>query len=384
MTNAEIAFMTKRCKSRVLALLLMYAVSGLATSSISQADLDDLNKNKQIYELAVHFAHASAEGKTAFTDDPYINTLERQGWGIRMYQYDDDKNKQQLAAINLCPESLLKNQYYVLIHGRGSLVINNKHTNIDIVAFRGSKVKQNWIFSDFQLQSTPFFQPIINPEDIDDSMKVHCGFNEYIYAASQNPSNVLEQFFQDVRANINNKNKLFIIAGHSLGGAAANIFASAVYGGNEEMKAINNLYLITFGQPAVGKKPYKSYYKKAIKHYVRFINQGDIVPLMTSLVGYKHFGKQIICKSREYCKRTKISKFLPFTKRECDSEGGLHSIKEYQSIVDGLTQDGRNYADTHHCVMSNDDNYYFNSINTDKSMQPTLKRLEKSMQPNTS
>lgn len=335
-------------------LIMLYSLVAIAKPTIDPKAMGQLTEDKNIYELSIHFARASTETQSELANDKFIKALENKGWDIQSHQYSPDNKHQHLNTFKLCPDSLLKNQYYVFIQGRGELMIHHKKTQVNIIAFRGSKVKQNWLFSDLQLQTTPLYQPLINPEDLDNTIHVHCGFNEYVYEASTDPSNALTQFSKEARANSNNPNEVYIVTGHSLGGAAATVFSSALYGQNQAMKNSNNFYLVTFGQPAVGKIKYKKHYEKTFKHYLRILNQGDLIPNATSLVGYQHIGKQIICKSREYCHYTKKS-ILSIPKRECDPEGGLHSSKEYQAIVDGLMLKGKIYANTHNCIISHDD-----------------------------
>jgi hypothetical protein len=311
---------------------------------ISDAEIIALAKQKVILKLSADFARASAESPSELNNDKSMNHLKDNGWILTRHEYLENSKPSTVAV---CHNAPLDKQRYVFLQGQGSLIINGKSVDIDIIAFRGSKVKQNYFYTDFKLKAVRFLQPLINAEDIDSNMHVHCGFNQYLFSASENPSQALETYALNARANRLNSQKLYIVTGHSLGGATANLFAASIYGTSQQMKNDNNLYLVTFGQPAVGGAHYRDYYKIAFKHYLRFINQGDIVPYSTNLFGYKPFGLKIICKSRAYCKKDK-GQWL----QHCDKEGGLHSVKEYLAIVKGLTQKGLSYAKSHHCTFS--------------------------------
>lgn len=105
------------------------------------------------------------------------------------------------------------------------------------------------------------------------SYGVHRGFNVYV-------NNALDEIKLELSHN-EHKSKSLIITGHSLGGAAAVIFA-------EKVNFVEKV--VTFGQPRVGDKRMKEFYTRT-DQLIRVVNENDPVTLFPPRIrGYRDFG----------------------------------------------------------------------------------------------
>lgn len=335
----------------------LYLLVGFAVSLFFSMTAFSASESKPlIAEPKARFAiRLAAELATTVHQDPhhvasnlFLQSLEKKQW--RFITRDSKGLMFSRSSLNICSDNLLKKQDVLFIYGKGEVELQGEPYTVNVLSFRGSQTTNNWLFSDFQLQRTSLYQPQINDSENLTDYKVQCGFNQYVREAGVDSSNLLSRFFHDARANRNDSHQLFIITGHSLGGAAALIFASTVLGDSQSMTGDPNLYLVTFGQPAVGTMTFKKHFSPSFAHYFRLINEGDIVPNSTKLFGYQHMGKTFSCKSRDFCAKRlwDVRKNKPL----CRSAIAAHSPYEYRSIAYGLVTKSKGYEQIHHCKVS--------------------------------
>ncbi|MCH4179511.1 MAG: lipase family protein [Megasphaera sp.] len=135
---------------------------------------------------------------------------------------------------------------------------------------------------DMRLHTVPYHQ------DGTDNIKVHTGFNTYANTLLDSPygQGTVGEMLQ--AAADNRQNQAIIFTGHSLGGAVATLLGSHM--ADQQKK---NVYVVTFGAPAVGNAAYNAAYGDAI-HLDRVIIAGDPVPNMVQAVSgsYEQFDRE--------------------------------------------------------------------------------------------
>lgn len=107
---------------------------------------------------------------------------------------------------------------------------------------------------------------------------VHAGFKQYIDNIDDGIVQWLESY------SVLEQKMPVVITGHSLGGAAASIFAARLYA-----LGYKNISLFTFGSPRVGDKKWATQFKD-IPAY-RFVNNNDIVTRIPFAGWYQHIGE---------------------------------------------------------------------------------------------
>lgn len=169
---------------------------------------------------------------------------------------------------------------------------------IHVLAFRGSQTKKDWHTN---LNTSQVLFGGTNPEEFGEFAakeadgktmpKVHAGFNEYVQTGfSLNPDvdndGIKEDFVEILK---NDPNTYWLITGHSLGGAAATIFAERLVSMGVPKEKIP---VITFGAPAVGNAVFAEQFGDKI-NLLRVTTTLDPVPgsLQTFFGGFKQFGR---------------------------------------------------------------------------------------------
>ncbi|XP_020100904.1 lipase-like isoform X2 [Ananas comosus] len=158
--------------------------------------------------------------------------------------------------------------------------------NSIIVAFRGTQKSsiRNWI-EDLYWKQLDLHYPGM-PEAM-----VHCGFYSAYHNTTLRPEiiNAVQSAMKlhgDVR---------IIVTGHSMGGALAAFCAldlTVNYG-------IQDIQVMTFGQPRVGNAAFASYFHKKVPQAVRVTNGNDIVPHLPPYYSYfpektyHHFPREV-------------------------------------------------------------------------------------------
>lgn len=168
---------------------------------------------------------------------------------------------------------------------------------IGILAFRGSHSRKDWKIN-FTTSQVEFggtnlkeFAEFAAKKDADANVpKVHKGFNEYVMTALALKEDIAGDNIQDdiVKKLKDNPNFTLLITGHSLGGAAATLFAERLVAMGIPKEQVP---VVTFGAPAVGNKAFAEKYGDKI-NLLRVVTSLDPVPgsLQSFFGGYKQFG----------------------------------------------------------------------------------------------
>ncbi|MEG1727825.1 MAG: lipase family protein [Acidaminococcaceae bacterium] len=176
---------------------------------------------------------------------------------------------------------------------------NSKVTkeHLYVLAFRGSASKQDWqvdlttsrvIYGGHTLEE--FVEVAKQSTEDKKAPKVHKGFNEYVRTALTleldiNDDGVSEDLIELLKTD--KKTKL-LITGHSLGGAAATLYAERLVSLGIPKEQVP---VITFGAPAVGNAVFAQEYGDKI-NLLRIVTPYDPVPvgLQALIGGYQQFG----------------------------------------------------------------------------------------------
>lgn len=173
-------------------------------------------------------------------------------------------------------------------------------TSLGIIAFRGSSSLGDWV-QDFRYGlvnyggSTPeeFRKTAAELPKGPHYPKVHKGFNQYVQSALALNLDLNQDGQKDDLADLLRQNPKMkvLITGHSLGGAAATLFAERLI---SQGVAKEQIPVVTFGAPAVGNEAFAQAYGDKI-NLVRVENKYDIVPKVLKAAGgnYKQFGQRI-------------------------------------------------------------------------------------------
>lgn len=181
------------------------------------------------------------------------------------------------------------------------LAYNNKQVEgkkLYVLAFRGSASKKDWAVNldtnkvEYGGTDPQEFATSAIENDDDTVPQVHKGYNDYVNAAfglkpDLNGDNVAEDLFLTLR---DDPNTMLLITGHSLGGAAATLFAERLVSMGVPKE---KLTVVTFGAPAIGNEAFAEKYGDRI-NLLRVKTEYDPVPggLQTFVGGFKQFGRE--------------------------------------------------------------------------------------------
>lgn len=173
--------------------------------------------------------------------------------------------------------------------------------NLGIIAFRGSSSvgdwKQNFKFDQVNYGGT-------NPEEFrqiaetkakkGNFPKIHRGFDQYVQTAFNIKLDLNEDGQTDNLVELlkTHPKLQVLITGHSLGGAAATLFAERLVAMGIPKEQVP---VVTFGAPAVGNEAFAKQYGDKID-LIRVRNEHDLVPKVLYAAGgnYTQFGQEII------------------------------------------------------------------------------------------
>ncbi|KAL9240869.1 hypothetical protein vseg_015041 [Gypsophila vaccaria] len=183
-----------------------------------------------------------------------------------------------------------------------------ENLNAIIIAFRGTQEHsiQNWV------EDLYWKQLDLNYPDMPDAM-VHHGFYYAYHNTTLRPGVVnavrrARRLFGEIDV---------IVIGHSMGGAMAAICALdlTVY------HKIDNIQVMTFGQPRIGNADFASYYTQYIPNTIRVTHDHDIVPHLPPYYRYfpektyHHFPREVWLYNIEF------GSLIYTVDKICDSSG---------------------------------------------------------------
>ena len=220
-----------------------------------------------------------------------------------------------MAASNAAYEGGVNTNEWAYMHKRGwtflpfvsqankvdahFVIATNPKKHYAIIAFRGSHSKDDWKQNliveqiNYGGHSLAEFQAIAKEKQGPASTpKVHKGFNNYVTAALAlkadfDGDNAVDNIVEKLKVRPDFK---LYITGHSLGGAAAILYAErlAALGVNKDQ-----IPVISFGAPAIGNEAFVKEYGDKI-NLLRVETTMDPIPFSLKLLGnkYKLFGKE--------------------------------------------------------------------------------------------
>lgn len=201
-------------------------------------------------------------------------------YGFRIHPYSVDDGKQQVN--------------FMLAYNDG--IVEDK--KIYVLAFRGSASKQDW---EVNLKTSKVAFGGTNPQEFlqaaqeteDSSVPaVHKGFNEYVNAALSLHLDLDGNGEADDLLGTLKKDPdvVLLLTGHSLGGAAATLFAQRLVSLGVPKEQVP---VITFGAPAIGNAAFADSYGDRID-LLRIKTKYDFIPgsLQTIFGGFKQFGRE--------------------------------------------------------------------------------------------
>lgn len=173
--------------------------------------------------------------------------------------------------------------------------------SLGIIAFRGSSSlgdwKQNFKFDQVNYGgSTPeeFKTAMTAPAKKGNHPKIHLGFAEYVQTALKLKTDLNMDGKDDEIVDLlkHHPQMKVLITGHSLGGAAATLYAERLVAMGVHKDQVP---VVTFGAPAIGNEAFAKEYGDKI-YLLRVRNTHDLVPKVLYAVGgnYTQFGKEIV------------------------------------------------------------------------------------------
>ncbi len=204
--------------------------------------------------------------------------LRSYGWDIAPQTYSEDKvDTHFIIARNYFPEL---------------------HKRIFLVTFRGSASKKDWTINlktervNYGGSTLKEMQSMAAKPQMENVPAVHAGFNTYVDAvlrqAVLDEEGLFKGLFKDVAGD---DDVYLVLAGHSLGGAAATLLGERLVSLGLPQEKFT---IVTFGAPAVGNEEFAQQYGEAVR-LLRITNTADPIPgsLQTFFGGYKQFGRHI-------------------------------------------------------------------------------------------
>ncbi|CAN4082912.1 unnamed protein product [Withania somnifera] len=229
-------------------------------------------------------ALSAVASKVAYENKAFIRTTVEDQWKIELLGVQD-----------------FWNEYHQLKSTQG-FIFHDNTTNPDriIVSFRGTEPfnSDDWS-TDFDISWYEF----------QGMGKVHSGFMKALGLQKDEswPPNIAQDdqrptAYYTIREKLRdffkkNDQTVFVLTGHSLGGALAVLFAAVLALHNESFILERLEAIYTFGQPRVGDAEFGEFMKENFRNYgigyYRFVYSHDIVPRLpydNSTLRFKHFG----------------------------------------------------------------------------------------------
>ncbi len=306
-------------KFKKLSVLFQIILSSIVIQSVSAKPIVEVCKSNKVDCEDILYANKligpAYDFKTAKEE------LKNLGW---------DKNNTWLLN-----SELGKNGFGAIVDAQA--ILSKKEVNgkmYYLFDFRGTDSLIDWD-TNFNVAQVKF----------DKDTKVHQGFLDYSNAIIS--LDKTQEFFKEIlNKQSNGKQYEIITTGHSLGGAAAQIFSASL-----QSKGIpkNKIKTIVFGAPAPGSKEFADRY---LSNVIQVKNDFDFIPGSTSDLNskyYKNYGKVVEVpipnKSlyEDYKKYLDESKSLnPFVSANASANLiriEIESHKQYEEVFEKLTND---------------------------------------------
>ena len=264
-----------------MAFLLMIVFPIVASANAS--DRDDLNKQNvlQEYDEAHLIALAAATCAGTYVPDGIAaeySYLGEYGFVIQPYTVNDGNREANFTfAYN---KTITQGKKLFVLAFRGSASLKDWEVNFSTskVAYGGNNPEE----------FAKFAQEVKDPS----IPAVHRGFNEYVNAAfSLKPEVVSSGTDKDMATILkDDPDAILLLTGHSLGGAAATLFAERLVSMGIPKEKVP---VITFGAPAIGNAAFAEAYGDKID-LLRIKTSHDPIPggLQTFIGGFQQFGRE--------------------------------------------------------------------------------------------
>ncbi|KAN0044757.1 hypothetical protein ACTA71_006280 [Dictyostelium dimigraforme] len=151
-------------------------------------------------------------------------------------------------------------QWEIIVNENKIMIFKSKYTNNLVIAFQGSHYLKDFA-SDIDLKLISCY--LLKSFNIGCG-KIHFGFQDQFYFNQNTMLSIIKSLDQPYD---------IYFTGHSSGGAVA-LLASLFYAYQKDLKNIESINCITFGQPAVGDEEFNKLFLSIIKkiNYRRYIN----------------------------------------------------------------------------------------------------------------
>lgn len=151
-------------------------------------------------------------------------------------------------------------EWEIIVNENKMMIFKSKYTNNLVISIQGTHYFKDFA-SDIDLKLISCF--LLKPWNIECG-KIHFGFQDQFYFNQNTMLSIIKSLDQPYD---------IYFTGHSAGGAVA-LLASVYYSYQNDLKNIESINCITFGQPAVGDEQFNKLFLSSIKkiNYRRYVN----------------------------------------------------------------------------------------------------------------
>ena len=284
--------------------------------------------------------------------------------------YDDARHNATMLALGFHDAQLFYNNNLQAIAGCRDIQGDDETRALIAIVFRGSDQIQDWL-QNIDVRMTRF----LNSEKYShlSRIRVHHGIFENVHDFEKKAEKIAFQtgflkasLPQIIRDESINRQCLFWIIGHSLGGAMATLFAARLF--DYYGIPADRILVHTFGAPPIGNRYFAARYghqstfrvqktkKDVLLNEFRFVNTEDPIPAPRfaneaqeeaeggsimqppyKLLGFKHVGQEIRFSPRVLTGF--YEKYQAFTGRRYDSAHFMkvHFMEAYMTGLDAMT-----------------------------------------------
>lgn len=324
-----------KCGSKLLCAILIGAALGLPLSAEIYAiptayadeekhERDTVNQNLLEDSQSEYFcALASMSCYDSELNDVVNAKLKNLGWTV---QEIHTENKRADAKFSIFENTAKDGTKYTVVAIPGTMSL--KDVEVDLrngrTYFAGTTPEEFQLNADKDIQELALEQQ----KESGDFPTVHHGFNDYVQTAfftkNETTGKMGVEYLQDA---LNRNDGKFYITGHSLGGAAAVIFAARL---SAMGVPADRIHVITYGNPAIGNKTFADWCSNKFR-YQRVVIQNDSITMaLQSLASnnavFTQFGEKVQWSRNENTHRNhhEMAVYLDA------------AIRNYQDIISGL------------------------------------------------